>query len=1462
MKRLLLFSTPILLVILLCYPVSRLQKNNVKQLQINNMPAEIPEAKKQQVMESYGRIPLSFEANQGQTAGEVNFLSRGNGFNLFLTPTEAVLALSKPAAEGRANDLLRMKVVGANPDAQGRGMEELAAKSNYFIGKDSKKWRVNVSNYGKVKYEAVYPGVDAIYYGNQRRLEYDFVVAPGADASRIRLAFEGAEKIEIDKEGNLILSTKGGQLLQHRPIIYQEENGKRQEIAGGYVLKGKSEVGFEVGAYDASRQLVIDPTLSYSTYLGGAGLDSSTDMTVDSAGNAYLTGQTSSMDFPTLNPFQGTYGGGTNDVFVTKLNKSGTALVFSTYLGGSGDDIGNSIAIDPTGNVYVVGPTGSGNFPTTANAFRSSLSGAQDAFLTKLNPSGSGLLYSSFLGGSLTDQAFGLDVDSSGKAYLSGTTTSANFPVLNGFQTAIGNSAGISDGFVAVLNTNLSGQGSLLYSTYLGGNGTTDIALALVLDSSGNAYVGGQTNSTNFPTTSNGLLTTFGGGGQDGYLLKLNANLSGSASLLYSSYIGGNGVDQVADLAVDSAGNAYLTGVTRSPNYPIKNAFRSTPGGSPGIQDAFVTKVNTNLSGSASLVYSTFLGGNIDEQAFGIAIDSAGNAYVAGITNSTNFPTLNAIQSTFGLGPNDVFVTKLNSTGNGLIYSTFLGGSGDEFGRGIAVDSKGNAYVIGHTTSTNFPTTVNAYQGSLKGTQDAFVVKITEIVCPQTITITQQPANVTSCAGSPATFSVTASGTDLTYQWYKNGFPIPGAMNSSYTIPSVSAGDEGSYDVAVTNICDDIVISTAATLTVNTPPSITTDPVAQTVCSGSQATFSVNAAGTGLSYQWRRGGAPLSDGGNILGVTSPTLTISNVTTADEGFYEVVVSGTCSPAATSAQATLTVNTPPAIASQPTSQTVCIGSAATFSVTAIGTDLTYQWKKNGVNILGANASTFTINSATAADAGSYFVVVSGACTPPVTSSAATLTVNTAPSFTASKTDVTCNGASDGSITLNTTSGTAPFLFSKDGGITFQESNLFNNLASGTYNIVVTDSNNCSAAEQTVTITEPPALMLSETHNNISCFGSSNGSINLSVSGGTPGFSFAWSNGTIIEDLSGLAAGTYSVTVTDANGCTATKSVTITEPQPLTSSVDPVSALICAGSSQTFTASASGGTAPFTYLWSNGATTQSITVGAAGLYSVTITDANGCTTTSSATLAVNTAPVITGLTGPLGPIAKGNSATITVNFTDPGTTDNTVTISWGDTTTDTFGGASSPLSATHTYASAGVYTVGVTVTNGCGASATMSFQFIVIYDPEGGFVTGGGWIDSPAGAYTANPSLTGKANFGFVSKYQHGANVPTGNTEFQFKVGNLNFKSTDYEFLVVAGAKAQFKGRGKVNGSGDYNFLLTATDGQQTGGGGVDKFRIKITDRATGQLVYDNAPGSDDIDSANPQAIGGGSIVIHKQ
>jgi len=681
------------------------------------------------IVESYGKLPLSFEANKGQTDPEVKFLSRGIGYTLFLAPTEAVLALQKAAtsnpqqksdrvhtalgpeaARAQAPAVLRMKLVGSNPAPRLVGLNQLPGKSNYFIGNNPKKWRTNVPNYSKVRYENVYAGVDLIYYGSQGQLEYDFVVAPGAAPGAITLGLEGAEGMAIDPQGNLVLSIGSGEVSLHKPVVYQEVDGVRREIQGGYVLKEDNRVGFQVAAYDAGKPLVIDPTLAYSTYLGGSDTDRGFGIAVDSGGNAYVTGLTISTNFPTASPFQAACGaGGCEDAFVTKFNPTGSALVYSTYLGGSGNDRGFGIAVDGGGNAYVAGGTNSTNFPT-ASPFQAARGGGFDAFVTKLNPTGSALVYSTYLGGSGgTSQGVGIAVDSSGNAYVTGNTNSANFPTASSFQAAL---SGPRDAFVTKFNPAGS---ALVYSTYLGGSGDDDGG-GIAVDSSGNAYVTGNTNSANFPTAS--PFQAAPGGGFDAFVSKLNP--TGSA-LVYSTYLGGNGGDFGSGIAVDSSGNAYVAGATASTNFPTASPFQAALGG--GF-DAFVTKLNA--AGSA-LVFSTYLGGSAGDGGSAIALD-VDIVYVTGDTASTNFPTANAIQAAFG-GGTDGFVAKLDIPD--LVFATYLGGSGDDSGASIAVDSGGNAYVTGETASTDFPT-MSPFQAAFGGgTQDAFVTKIGAAgVCP------------------------------------------------------------------------------------------------------------------------------------------------------------------------------------------------------------------------------------------------------------------------------------------------------------------------------------------------------------------------------------------------------------------------------------------------------------------------------------------------------------------------------------------------------------------------------------------------------------------------------------------------------------------------------------------------------------------------------------------------------------
>ncbi len=707
---------------------------------------------------TYGKLPLSFEANQGQTDAQVKFLSRTGSYSLFLTRDEAMFALSgkKPksaalrrltssrvetrlaAFVGRgAGGVLRMKLRNVNPAVKVTGGEELAGKSNYFVGNDPAKWRSNVPTYAKVKYEGIYSGIDLVYYGNQRQLEYDFIVAPGADPRRIQFDVRGAKRIRQDAQGELAFKVGEAEIRWHKPNAYQEKNGTRQEIAAHYAITDTNRVGFEVAKYDASRPLYIDP-LIYSTYLGGSATDYGASIAVDSAGNAYIIGHTGSTNFPTTNPLQPA-NAGSNDVFVAKVNPAGSALVYSTYLGGSSDDDGVGIAVDSTGNAYVTGFTASTDFPMM-NPLQSNPSvNGYDAFVAKLDPTGSALVYSTYLGGSVDNGGSGIAVDSLGNAYVTGRTNSTDFPITPGaFQTNLG---GAYDAFVTKIN---AAGSALVYSSYLGGSSDDNDydyldyggGGGIAVDSTGNAYVVGQTYSTDFPTTPGAFQTVCDNSCYGGYAFVAKINPTGSA-LVYSTYLGGSeiyyGNGYGSGIAADSAGNAYVTGTTGSADFP------TTPGAfQPYCQagpiycwywpDAFVTKLNP--TGSA-LVYSTYLGGSGIDHGYGIAVDSANNAYIIGLTFSqykypANFPTTpGALQSTCKplLHSACAFVTKINPAGSSLVYSTYLGGSSFDEGRGIAIDSAGNAYVTGYTESVNFPTK-NPLQAANAGGGDAFVAKI------------------------------------------------------------------------------------------------------------------------------------------------------------------------------------------------------------------------------------------------------------------------------------------------------------------------------------------------------------------------------------------------------------------------------------------------------------------------------------------------------------------------------------------------------------------------------------------------------------------------------------------------------------------------------------------------------------------------------------------------------------------
>ncbi len=722
-------------------------------LETRELPSANPAAAGQ-FQQVYSQVPLSFEANQGQAEAPVKFLAHGQGYSLFLTPADAVLDLSRPAplsqpsppsGEGgvrgtaaTVDSTLDIRLIDANAAPQVAGVDQLAGVSNYFIGNNPRQWHTNVPTYAQVAYRDVYPGVDLVYYGNQQQLEYDFNLAPGADPSAIRLAFDGAQDVTLDPAGNLVVQLAGGTVVEHAPVLYQWGAGGKEPVAGRYVLEGNYQAGFAVGAYDPSRELVIDPTLAYSTYLGGTFFDVGQGIAVDGAGDAYVTGYTYSADFPTTaGALQSNLNGG-RSAFITKLNPTGTALVYSTYIGGSLIDFGAGIAVDGSGNAYITGSTNSPDFPTTAGAFQTTLKGSQGAFVTKLNAAGTALVYSSYVSGSDSDEATAIALDTGGNAYITGDTTSADFPTTVGALQTASQSMGQPTGFVTKLN---AGGTALAYSTYLGGS-SVDKGAGIAVDRSGNAYVTGSTSSPDFPTTVGAFQTT-PPGPNSAFVAKLNA---GGTALVYSTYLGGNNSDAGTGITLDASGNATVVGTTGSLNFP------TTPGAVQrslkGFSNAFVTKLSAD---GTALGFSTYLGGGSEDHGTAVAVDDLGNTYITGYTSSADFPTTSSASQATLKGSTNAFVAKLKAGATALVYASYFGGSGSEQGTGIAVDRVGNIYLTGYTKSADLPATAGAYQTTLKGDANVFVAKIS---FPATHYQINMPPS--SAAGTAFTISVTA----------------------------------------------------------------------------------------------------------------------------------------------------------------------------------------------------------------------------------------------------------------------------------------------------------------------------------------------------------------------------------------------------------------------------------------------------------------------------------------------------------------------------------------------------------------------------------------------------------------------------------------------------------------------------------------------------------------------------------
>jgi hypothetical protein len=711
------------------------------------------ENQRQQAFSAFGNLPLSFIENHGQIDHRVRYYAQRGNFGVYFTADQVVFSLEKPPSAPRlqqhaASNLrmvptaldtqqsrpsqkaaLNLRFLGATANSVLSAEDRAPGEINYFRGNDPAHWQTGVPQYSQVVYRELWPGVDLKVQDHEKTLKYEFHLRPGAQVSNIRLAYSGASSVKLDGSGTLLVESNTGLLRDAAPVAYQEIAGKHVPVESRYVLNNTTgEYGFAVANYNPAYELIIDPSVAYSTFLGGTSHEIGSGIAVDSAGNTFIVGITQSPDFPaTAGAFRRTgAAGNVSDVFVAKLNSTGSALIYATFIGGSDFDFGRAIAIDSAGNAYIAGQTKSANYPTTKGAFDTVFKvpgncprcnvDNYNAFVTKLNATGSALVYSTFLGGGQDlDDALGIAVDASGDAYVTGETASSDFPTTRGaFQTV---KAGSDNAYVTKFNPTGS---ALVYSTFIGGS-QVDFAVRIAVDASNNAYVTGDTSSPNFPTTA-GAFDTVSNGSFDVFALKLNAAGSG---LIYSTFLGGSGSDGAGGLTIDSSGNAYISGGTGSSDFPVTPGAFQTVATDPVNGDSFVTKLNP--TGSA-LVYSTYLGSG---GANGIALTAAGNVWITGATASATFPvTADAFQSTEGGTSTDGFVTELNATGSALIYSTYLGGANTDYGTDLKLDSAGNVYITGETISSDFPTTAGAFDRTFKGNPgifwgDAFITKFT-----------------------------------------------------------------------------------------------------------------------------------------------------------------------------------------------------------------------------------------------------------------------------------------------------------------------------------------------------------------------------------------------------------------------------------------------------------------------------------------------------------------------------------------------------------------------------------------------------------------------------------------------------------------------------------------------------------------------------------------------------------------
>jgi hypothetical protein len=653
-------------------------------------------------------LPFYFEKNCGRAKPDINYIVKRPNNSIFISSNRVYFVpnfQSTPSKFGHKNfsssdfSQLNMILINGNPAAEGIGLNRLSGKVNYICGQEPNRELTNIPVYQSIKYENIYPGIDIVYYNKHNCLEFDFVVQPGSSSDCIELFFSGHDHYEIDPDGNLNFNLAENSYSFKAPYIYQIIDDQKSQIPGGF-LKSGAKIKLWTGVYDSTKKLYIDPLIDFSTFLGGSSSDGGNCMTMDEEGNIYIAGTVMSANFPVVNAFQPTRPGGWGDAFICKISNDGSQLIYSTYLGGSNSDNIHGIAVDGSGNVVVVGTTASTDFPLK-NALQPNFGGSfvGDAFITKIDASGSNLIFSTYLGGSDAEMGEDIAIDKEGNIIVTGGTWSKDFPVVNAYQSTIGGGTFPQDAFITKLSP--SGR-QLIFSTYLGGQSLFgDHGKAITVDLSGNIYVSGHTTASNFPVV-HPFQAEFGGGSGTGDAFI--AKFSHSGNLIYSTYLGGAQDESGNGIAVDRYGNMYITGTTNSSDFPIKNPIHYKGSDMFG-SDAYITKLKQDGS---DLVYSTYLSGERTDVGYDIQVDHNGNAYVTGYTYSTNFPTIDAPDGKYNddyYPPyrSDAFITKINPNGDSWVFSTYLGGDQDDEGKGIFIHDNGYIYVTGHTASGTFP---------------------------------------------------------------------------------------------------------------------------------------------------------------------------------------------------------------------------------------------------------------------------------------------------------------------------------------------------------------------------------------------------------------------------------------------------------------------------------------------------------------------------------------------------------------------------------------------------------------------------------------------------------------------------------------------------------------------------------------------------------------------------------------